>query len=99
MPLDWSEVELRYRDGRKVPNLAGGRSLEIVGADDRSITIRHRLWEATLRRDNLERAVIMVEEGKLPRNAPIFVENYRAMVDGERGTSVAQILKDLGYLD
>lgn len=99
MPLDWSEVEKRYSGGADVPNLAGGRSLAVVGADDEHIYIKHRLWEASLKRANLERAVTLVEEGRLPKNAEMFVENYRAIVDGERGTSVAQILKDLGHLD
>lgn len=99
MPLDWGDVTTRYAGGAEVPNLAGGRSLAVVGADDDYIYIRHRLWEASLARSNLERAVQLVEEDRLPRDARMFVENYRAIVDGERGTSVAQILKDLGHLD
>lgn len=99
MPLDWTEVEKRYAKGAVVPNLAGGRSLEVTGVDDEYLHIKHRLWTAALARSNLERAVTMVEEGRLPRDARYFVEDYRAMVDGERGTSVAQILKELGHLD
>lgn len=99
MPLDWSKVEKKYKNGAMVPNLAGGRSLEVTGVDDEYLYIKHRLWEASLARQNLERAVSMVEEGRLPRDARYFVEDYRAMVDGERGTSVAQILKELGYLE
>ena len=99
MPLDWAAVKKRYSGGAEVPNLAGGGSLTVEGADDQHVHIKHRLWKTSLRRANFEKAVDLVEEGRLPRNAEMFVENYRAIVDGERGTSVAQILKDLGHLD
>lgn len=99
MPLDWTEVQSRYGGGTRIPTVAGGKELDIVGADERAIHIKHRLWEDQLERQHLEKAVELIETGVIPRQARWFVEDYRALVVDVRATSVAHVLKDLGHLE
>jgi hypothetical protein len=98
MPLDWQDVQRRYGQGAQVPTVAGGKTLEVTGADEDRIYIRTSLWRAELQRSDLERAVSLLEEGRITRHPGHFAEEYRHMVTDERGSSVAHILKDLGFL-
>lgn len=99
MPLNWAEVEKRYGGGGRVPTVAGGKTLEVTGADADGIHIRNALWRDTLRRKDLERAVELVEADRISRRAGEFVEEYRTRVADVRATSVAHVLKDLGVLE
>ena len=99
MPLDWTKVKKRYAQGAHVPTVAGGKTLEVAGADDEAIEIRTPLWSARLKRAYLERAVELIEEGVISRDPALFVEDYKIYVTDERGTSTAHVLKDLGFLD
>jgi hypothetical protein len=99
MPLDWSMVEKKYRKGMQVPTVAGKKTLEVVGADKDGIHIRNPLWDATIRRKDLEKGVSLIEEGVISRDPGFFVEDYRVYVTDDRATSVAHILHDLGFLD
>jgi hypothetical protein len=105
VPLDWEQVKRRYGGGAKV-QMMGGRTLDIVGADDEWIQIRSPLWKDSLARTDLEKAVRLVEVGTLTRYAVpskkqprSFAEEYRQHVADVRGSSVAYILRDLGYLE
>ena len=99
MPLDWDMVVSRYAGGARVPTVAGGKTLEITGADASGVHIRHALWRDTLPREHLERAVVLVEADRITRHAGLFVDDYRALVADVRATSAAHVLKDLGYLE
>jgi hypothetical protein len=68
-----------------------------VGADETSVHIRSSLWADTIGREGMEKAVELIEAGKLSRTAGAFVE--RLLVTDQRPTSVAHILTDLGHLD
>ncbi|MGH8932265.1 MAG: hypothetical protein ACRDZO_17010 [Egibacteraceae bacterium] len=98
MPLNWDTVIERYRDGAKIEPIPGSSTLEVTGADDDSVYIKHRLWKAALSRQNLEKAVRLLEEGRMVRRSGDFVDQYRTMVADERPTTAATVLKDLGYL-
>jgi hypothetical protein len=98
MPLDWAEVIRRYGDGAKVPTVAGGKTLEVTGADEQAVYIRNSLWRDSLQRLHLEKAVELLEQGRLNPVAGLFVEEYRTEVADARATSAAHILKDLGFL-
>lgn len=99
MPLDWSTVEKRYRGGTSIPTVAGGKSLQVTGVDGTGVHIRNGLWRDTLARPDLEKAVELVESRRMSRHAGPFVEEYRALVADVRPTSVAHVLKDLGFLE
>jgi hypothetical protein len=99
MPLDWAEVMTRYAGGTRIPTVAGGRSLEIVAVDEKAVYIRNPLWSDALAREHLEKAVDLIEQGRLNRHAGLFVEEYRTEVADVRATSAAHVLKDLGYLE
>jgi hypothetical protein len=99
MPLNWAEVEKRYGAGSRIPTVAGGKTLEITGADASGVHIRNALWRDTLQRRDLEMAVELVEAEQISRCAGAFVEEYRTRVADVRATSVAHVLKDLGVLE
>jgi hypothetical protein len=99
MPLDWAEVKKRYEGGARIPTVAGGRSLEITGVDDVAVYIRNPLWSDALRREHLEKAVDLIEQGRLTRHPGLFAEEYRTQVADVRATSAAHVLKDFGFLE
>lgn len=99
MPLNWSKVKKKYGKGAKVPTVAGGKFLQVVSVDDEAIHIETPLWRAELHRTNLEKGVELIEQGTISRDPGLFVEDYMLYVADERATSVAHILRDLGFLD
>lgn len=99
MPLDWTEVVARYGNGALVPTVTGGKFLKIARVDDEAIHIESPIWSAVLHRSNLEKGVALIEEGTVSRDPGLFVEDYILYVANERATSVAHILRDLGFLD
>lgn len=99
MPLDWAVVMTRYRDGAQVAPIPGASTLEITGADEDSVYVKHRLWKDSLSRSYLEKAVLLLEQGRMTRNSGDFVDQYRTFIADERPTTAATVLKDLGYLE
>lgn len=99
MPLDWTKVIEKYGNGAMVPTITGGKFLHVSGADDRGVQIDSPIWSDTLDRANLERGVQLIEEGMISRDPGLFVEDYMLYVANQRATSVAHILRDLGFLD
>lgn len=99
MPLDWTAVRSRYEGGTRIPTVAGGRTLEITGVDDSCVYIRNPLWSDALERRHLEKAVELIEGGRMTRHAGLFVEEYRTEVADIRATSAAHVLKDFGFLE
>jgi len=99
MPLDWSTVMNKYGNGYQVPTVTGGKFLKVSHADDKAIYIESPIWQATLDRSNLEKGVQLIEEGLISSDPGLFVEDYMLYVANQRATSVAHILRDLGFLD
>ncbi len=99
MPLEWSQVIEKYGQGAKVPTVVGGKFLNIARVDEVAIYIESPIWSATLDRGNLEKGVNLIEEGVISRDPGLFVEDYMLYVANQRATSVAHILRDLGFLD
>jgi hypothetical protein len=99
MPLDWTLVKAKYGQGAKVPTVTGGKFVNIARVDDEAITIETPIWTARLQRINLEKGVQLIEDGTISRDPGLFVEDYMLYVAHERATSVAHILRDLGFLD
>ncbi len=99
MPLEWSQVIEKYGQGAKVPTVVGGKFLQVARADETAIYIESPIWSATLDRINLEKGVSLIEEGVISRDPGLFVEDYMLYVANQRATSVAHILRDLGFLD
>jgi len=99
MPLDWTMVVDRYGTGAMVPTVVGGKFLQVDRADELGIYIKSPIWQATLDRSNLEKGVTLIEEGLISRDPGLFVEDYMLYVANQRATSVAHILRDLGFLD
>jgi hypothetical protein len=99
MPLDWAAVTKRYERGSSIEPIPGASTLAVTGVDAEGIQVKHRLWAATLSRSNLEKAVLMLEAGRMTRRSGDFIDQYRTFIADERPTTAATVLKDLGYLD
>ena len=99
MPLDWGEVIRKYGRGARVPTITGGKFLQVAGADEQAVYIESPIWSATLARKDLEKGVRLIENGMISSDPGLFVEDYMLYVSNQRATSVAHILKDLGFLD
>ena len=99
MPLDWSMVMRKYGNGFEVPTITGGKFLHVTRATETAIHIECPIWSATLDRENLEKGVRLIEEGEISSDPGLFVEDYMLYVSNNRATSVAHILRDLGFLD
>lgn len=99
MPLDWGKVVERYQNGVDVESIPGASPVKVTGADEERVYIAHRLWKDSLSRQNLEKAVGLIEQGKMSKETGDMVAQYRTRIADERPTTAAVILKDLGYLD
>ncbi|HZS22350.1 MAG TPA: hypothetical protein VFA63_15390 [Pseudonocardiaceae bacterium] len=99
MALDWDAVVARYKDGAEVAPIPGASTLAVTGADETKVYVKHRLWKDSLSRTNLEKAVALLEQGKMTRRSGDFVDQYRTFVADERPTTAATVLKDLGFLE
>ncbi len=99
MPLDWSAVMEKYGNGFNVPTITGGKFLHVTRVTDTAIHIECPIWTAALERENLEKGVKLIEEGAVSADPGLFVEDYMLYVSNYRATSVAHILRDLGFLD
>ena len=99
MPLDWDAVVARYKDGADIEPIPGASTLAVTGADEEKVYVKHRLWKDSLGRPNLEKAVDLLEEGRMTRKSGDFIDQYRTFVADERPTTAATVLKDLGYLE
>ncbi len=97
--MDWEAVKDRYKGGASIEPIPGAATLAVTGADDEHVYVKHRLWTAALSRKNLEKAVDLLEQGKMTRKSGDFIDQYRTFVADERPTTAATVLKDLGYLD
>lgn len=97
--LDWDVVVSRYKAGAAIEPIPGAATLAVTGADDKFVYVKHRLWSDRLSRDNLTKAVDLLEQGKLTRKSGDFVDQYRTWIADERPTTAATVLKDLGYLE
>lgn len=99
MPLDWSTVVERYANGADVEPIPGASTLKVTGADDDYIYVKHRLWSDKLSRPNLEKAIQLLDDGKMTKKSGDFIDQYRTFVADERPTTAATVLKDLGFLE
>jgi hypothetical protein len=99
MALNWDAVIDRYKDGAEVAPIPGASTLAVTGADQAKVYVKHRLWKDSLSRANLEKAVTLLEQGKMTKKSGDFVDQYRTFIADERPTTAATVLKDLGYLD
>ena len=99
MPLDWGEVVDRYRPDPEDTPIPGAPQTVVTAVDDERMYVAHRLWKDTLSRQNLEKAVELLEHGRMPKDAEDAISKYRAHVADERPTLATKVLKDLGYLE
>ncbi len=99
MPLNWEEVVNRYQPEEEPTPVPGAPQTVVTSVDEERMYVSHRLWKDTLSRQNLEKAVELLEQGRMPKDAEDAISKYRAHVADERPTLATKVLKDLGYLE
>ncbi len=99
MPLKWEEVVDRYQPEGEPTPVPGAPQTVVTAVDEERMYVSHRLWKDTLSRQNLEKAVELLEQGRMPKDAEDAISKYRAHVADERPTLATKVLKDLGYLE
>lgn len=99
MPLNWEEVVNRYQPEEEPTPVPGAPQTVVTAVDEERMYVSHRLWKDTLSRQNLENAVELLEQGRMPKDAEDAISKYRAHVADERPTLATKVLKDLGYLE
>ena len=99
MPLEWSKVIEKYGNGAKVPTITGGKFIQVTKADDKAIYVESPIWSAVLERQHIEAGVQLIEKGVISTDPGLFVEDYILYVSSNRATTVAHLMRDLGYLD
>ncbi len=99
MPLDWGAVVDRYQPDSEGTPIPGAPQTKVTAIDEERMYVAHRLWKDTLSRQNLEKAVELLEQGKMPKGAEDAIAKYRMHVADERPTLATKVLKDLGYLE
>lgn len=99
MPLVWDDVKAKYGKGAYVPTITGGKFVHVAQVTDDAIHIDTPIWTAELARTDLEKGVLLIEDGTISRDPGLFVEDYMLYVSRNRATSTAHILRDLGFLD
>ena len=82
-----------------MPTISGGKFLQVTRADDTAIHIANPLWASALERVHFEKAVSLIDEGVISTDPGLFVEDYMFYVSNHRATSVAHIMRDLGYIE
>jgi hypothetical protein len=99
VPLNWEEVVNRYQPEEEPTPVPGAPQTVVTAVDEERMYVKHRLWKDTLSRQNLEKAVELLEQGRMPKDAEDAISRYRAHVADERPTLATKVLKDLGYLE
>jgi hypothetical protein len=89
----------RYQPGEEGTPIPGAPQTVVMAVDEERMYVAHRLWKDTLSRQNLEKAVELLEQGRMPKDAEDAISKYRAHVADERPTLATKVLKDLGYLE
>lgn len=99
MPLDWGRLKKTYQNGAKVPFIAGGKKFKVTKVTDDEVFVSTAANpNAPIKRENLERMVILIETNRVSTDLATLTDDYRTLVEDNRATSAVSILKDLGYI-
>ncbi len=99
MPLDWEHVKNTYRNGALVPFIAGGKKFKVTKVTDDAVFVSTPANpNAPIKRENLERMVMLIETKRVSTDLATLTDDYRTLVEDNRATSAVSILKDLGYI-
>ena len=101
MPLDWEMVKKKYGGEKEawVPTIAGGKKFRVTGVTDKEIFVSTRVNpKAPIKRENLERMVMLIETKRVQMDLETLTDDYRTLVEDNRATSAISILKDLKYV-
>jgi hypothetical protein len=100
MPLDWETIAEEYGEGGSFPSLTGSRSFTVTAVTDDEIQFKTAVSDnAVIRREDLERAVELIEAGEMHRDPDRLLEEYKETITHSRATVTVCLLKDLGFAE
>ena len=98
MPLDWGKLEDEYGDGGSFASLTGSREFDVNEVTSDELLFQTAVSpNASIKRDDLEKAVELIEKGEMPRDPDRLLEEYKNTITHSRATVTVCLLKDLGY--
>ena len=105
--LDWQHVRERYAGRPSLASLGGSSRVQVDDVDDERICLSQRLWHDCVSRADLDAALDLLRDGRLPSTPMAFAEGLRHYYASgprvetgcTRGPNLtAVVLADLGYL-
>ncbi|GAA4837513.1 hypothetical protein GCM10023201_28250 [Actinomycetospora corticicola] len=105
--IDWELVRERYAGHPSLASLGGSSRVRVEDVDDERICLSQRLWRDCISRDDLDAALVLLRDGRLPSSPMAFAEGLRSYYASgprvetgcTRGPNLAAVvLTDLGYL-
>lgn len=100
MPLDWDTIREKYGGGGSFPSLTGSRDFAVTDVTDDEIHFETAVSsDAVISREDLERAVELIEAGEMHRDPDKLLEEYKETITHSRATVTVCLLKDLGYAE
>jgi hypothetical protein len=105
--LDWAHVRERYAGRPSLASLGGSSRVQVVDVDEDRICLSQRLWRDCVSREDLDAALDLLRDGRLPGTPMAFAEGLRRYYASgprvetgcTRGPNLAAVvLTDLGYL-
>lgn len=99
MPFDWEQIQQKYGDGGSFPSLTGSRNFAVTAVTDDEVQFKTAVSDAVIRREDLERAVELIEAGEMHRDPDRLLEEYKETITHSRATVTVCLLKDLGVAE
>lgn len=100
MSLDWAAVKEQYGDGGSFASLTGSKEFDVREVTDDELIFETAVSrDAVIEREDLERAVQMIEAGEMHRDPDHLLDEYKDTITHSRATATVCLLKDLGYAE
>lgn len=100
MPLQWNDIKEKYGNDGSFTSLTGQKEFKVKEVTDDEIVFETAVSRnAKIKRENLEKAVDMIEKGEMQRNPDRLLDKYKDTITHSRATVTVCLLQDLGYTE
>lgn len=100
MPYEWGDIKEMYGDGGSFKSLTGSKEFKVREVTDEELIFETAVSRnAVIEREDLERAIKMIENGEMHRDPDRLLEEYKSTITHSRATATVCLLKDMGYAE
>lgn len=100
MAFKWDDLKEAYGDDGSFKSLTGSKEFKVREVNDDELIFETAVSQnAVIAREDLERAIRMIEQGEMPRNPDQLLEDYKNNITHSRATATVCLLKDFGYAE